>query len=236
MRRQSFVVARSVPPAPPDRDWIYLEDDPNISAVDSFTILSYNVLCEKYAPASSYMYCPSWALSWEFRKDLIVNEIVSYNADVICLQEIELGQFEEYFQPQLRANGEYEGSFFPKSRARTMSEAEKRSVDGCATFWKSSKFSLIEKHLIEFQRIPMERPEFRKSDDMFNRVTLRDNVAVITFLENKETKSRVLIANGGLAVPTVENGDLTLRGFVSPSALGSFLPRCEAGADFHAYG
>ena len=43
----------------------------------------------------------------------------------------------------------------------------------------------------------MERPEFRKSDDMFNRVTLRDNIAVITYLENKETKSRVLIANGG---------------------------------------
>jgi CCR4-NOT transcription complex subunit 6 len=44
----------------------------------------------------------------------------------------------------------------------------------------------------------MERPEFRKSDDMFNRVTLRDNIAVITYLENKETKSRVLIANGEL--------------------------------------
>ncbi len=96
------------------------------------------MLCEKYAPASSYQYCPSWALDWNYRKDNILNEITGYNTDIVCLQEIELGQFEEFFQPQFR-NADYDGIFFPKSRARTMSEVEKRAVDGCATFWKSNK-------------------------------------------------------------------------------------------------
>jgi CCR4-NOT transcription complex subunit 6 len=112
-------------------------------------------------------------------------------------KEIEAGQYDDHFLPQLKAS-DYDGIFFPKSRARTMGDAEKKSVDGCATFWKTSKFSILDKHLIEFQRIPMERSEFRKSDDMFNRVTLRDNVAVLCLLENVETKSRVVVGNAHL--------------------------------------
>jgi len=112
-------------------------------------------------------------------------------------KEIEAGQYDDHFLPQLK-DSDYDGIFFPKSRARTMGDAEKKSVDGCATFWKTSKFSLLDKHLIEFQRIPMERSEFRKSDDMFNRVTLRDNVAVLCLLESVETKARVLVANAHL--------------------------------------
>lgn len=157
-----------VPATPPEREWIALEDDVNFSQgagtfvkssdshksptisilnlpllLDTFIILSYNVLCEKYAPSSSYQYCPSWALDWTYRKEQIVQEITAYGADIICLQEIEMGQFEEFFQPQLR-NSDYEGVFFPKSRARTMNEVERRAVDGCATFWKTSKWVSLE--------------------------------------------------------------------------------------------
>jgi CCR4-NOT transcription complex subunit 6 len=50
-----------------------------------------------------------------------------------------MSQFEEYFQEQLARLGDYEGVFWPKSRARTMGEYERRSVDGCATFFKANK-------------------------------------------------------------------------------------------------
>lgn len=30
--------------------------------------MCYNVLCDKYATRQMYGYCPSWALSWEYRK------------------------------------------------------------------------------------------------------------------------------------------------------------------------
>lgn len=33
-----------------------------------FTVMCYNVLCDKYATRQMYGYCPSWALSWEYRK------------------------------------------------------------------------------------------------------------------------------------------------------------------------
>lgn len=33
-----------------------------------FTVMCYNVLCDKYATRQMYAYCPSWALNWEYRK------------------------------------------------------------------------------------------------------------------------------------------------------------------------
>lgn len=52
----------------------------------SFTVMCYNVLCDKYATRQLYGYCPSWALNWEYRKKGIMEEIVNWDADIISLQ------------------------------------------------------------------------------------------------------------------------------------------------------
>lgn len=116
------------------------------SFLESFTIFNYNVLCDKYATPQSHGYTASWALAWDYRKELILQEILLYNADIVCLQEVETSQYEEFFSPQLRSRGEYEGVFWPKSRARTMSDWERKAVDGCAIFYKPQKYLLF--HLI----------------------------------------------------------------------------------------
>jgi CCR4-NOT transcription complex subunit 6 len=85
-----------------------------------------------------YGYTPSWALAWDYRKELILTEIVNYDADFICLQEVDTAQFEDYFTKKL-AESDYEGIFWPKSRYKTMSDTDRRLVDGCATFYKKSK-------------------------------------------------------------------------------------------------
>lgn len=46
----------------------------------------YNILADPYATAQMYGYTPSWALTWEYRKELILQEILAYSADIICLQ------------------------------------------------------------------------------------------------------------------------------------------------------
>lgn len=51
-----------------------------------FTVMCYNVLCDKYATRQLYGYCPSWALSWDYRKKNIMQEILGCNADIISLQ------------------------------------------------------------------------------------------------------------------------------------------------------
>lgn len=51
-----------------------------------FSVMCYNVLCDKYATRQLYGYCPSWALNWEYRKKSIMQEIMGCSADIISLQ------------------------------------------------------------------------------------------------------------------------------------------------------
>lgn len=186
----------SVPP--PEREWVAIDTDVPPAGEDepdtTFAVLSYNVLCEKYATRQMYGYTPSWALVWDYRKEFILQEIMSYNADICCLQEVEMGQYEDYFAPKLQQN-DYEGLFWPKSRARTMREDERKHVDGCATFFNTRQYRLVDKQLIEFNQIALQRPDFKKTEDIFNRVMTKDNVAAIALLEHRATGAKLLLAN-----------------------------------------
>ncbi len=57
-----------------------------IAVPANFTVMSYNVLCDKYATRQMYGYCPSWALAWEYRKSALLKEILDSTADIIALQ------------------------------------------------------------------------------------------------------------------------------------------------------
>ncbi len=106
--------------------------------IEKFSVLSYNTLCDRYATTTHYGYVPSLALSWDYRKELILQEIRTHNADIVCLQEIDMDSYNEYFRVRL-AHNDYKGAFWPKSRAKTMAEREAKAVDGCATLYKGQK-------------------------------------------------------------------------------------------------
>ncbi|XP_003380551.1 glucose-repressible alcohol dehydrogenase transcriptional effector [Trichinella spiralis] len=190
---QYFLVqlcARALPP--PERPWIRTDvGDKDHKFI--FTVMCYNVLCEKYATPSQYPYCPSWALNWDYRRRMILSEIRSYEPD-----EVETEQFYSFFVPELKRFG-YAGIFSPKSRAKTMTEDERKFVDGCAIFWKSSKyitaiplafsfhvkllfrFELEKKHLIEFTQLAIANAN--GCQQMLNRVMTRDNIALAAVLQ-----------------------------------------------------
>lgn len=133
-----------VPAAPPERLWKNLISQPERDAmaadpnIETFSVLCYNILCDRCATERLYGYTPSWALSWEYRKELILTEVMNYDADFLCLQEVDIAQYEDYFIKHLKGQ-DYEGVYWPKSRYKTMGEADRRQVDGCATFYKASK-------------------------------------------------------------------------------------------------
>jgi len=187
----------TVCPRPPARQWLPITQAATKNG--SFTVMSYNVLCDKYATRQLYGYCPQWALSWDYRKNAVLKEILQFNADILSLQEVETEQFWSFFLPELKKNG-YEGIFNPKSRAKTMSEEDRRYVDGCAMFWQSSKFSLIKEHLVEFNQLAAAHAE--GADDMVNRVMQRDNIGIMALLEMVEpveelnnTKPKLCVTN-----------------------------------------
>ncbi|TFY81090.1 hypothetical protein EWM64_g2928 [Hericium alpestre] len=189
-----------VPPPPPERQWRQLISPPERDAIDAdpsvetFSLLSYNILCERCATERLYGYTPSWALSWEYRRELIFTEITANDADFLCLQEVDIAQYEDYFVKEFEKRG-YEGVYWPKSRYKTMNDIDRRLVDGCATFFKRDKYQLIEKHLVEFSTVAMQRSDFKKTDDMFNRVLVKDNIATICLFETRKTGTRLIVAN-----------------------------------------
>lgn len=134
-------------------------------------------------------------MNWDYRKELIISEVLSYNADITCLQEIAMKQYEGALGDAFKERGDYDGVFFPKTRAKTMAANERREVDGCAIFYKASKYNLIEHQILEYNQKALQRSDFKQSDDIYNRVMTKDNIAVMVILENKETLARILIVN-----------------------------------------
>ncbi|RDB16704.1 Glucose-repressible alcohol dehydrogenase transcriptional effector [Hypsizygus marmoreus] len=189
-----------VPTPPPQRIWKNLLSPAEQDALESdpyaetFSVLCYNILGEKYATERLYGYTPAWALSWDYRKELILTEVMNYDADFLCLQEVDIGNYEDYFLHHLKGQ-DYAGVYWPKSRYKTMNQADQRQVDGCATFYKASKYQLVEKQLIEFSAVAMQRQDFKKTDDMFNRVLGKDHIAVVCLMENRHTGTRFIVVN-----------------------------------------
>ena len=183
---------RAIAGTPPnERPLVELDSSP---ASEILSVLSYNILCDKYATKSHYGYTPSDVLSWDFRKEVILNELKDHDADIVCLQEVDRESFDEYFRRELAAN-DYRGVFWPKTRAKTMPEKDAKLVDGCATFYKGSKYVCLDKVLVDFANTAINRPDMKGEHDTFNRVMPRDHVAVVTFLENKMTGTRMIVGN-----------------------------------------
>lgn len=108
---------------------------------------------------------------------------------------MEMGQYEDYFVDHFKKMGDYDSIFHPKTRAKTMSEKERRVVDGCAMFYKTTRFRLVDHVYIEYNQKALQRPDFKQTVDIYNRVMNKDNVAVVALLEDVNTKQRTLVAN-----------------------------------------
>lgn len=187
------------PPEPPPRTWKYFlppaeyEQVVNDPATENFTLMCYNILCERAAVEKLYGYTPKPMLQWEWRKKVILNQLHSADSDFLCLQEVEHAQFNEFFQPNMLPK--YKGVFSPKGRWKNKSDYDRRTVDGCAIFYRADKWELRASHVIDITQLAMQRPDFAKDDVMFNRVLQRDNVAVFVMLQNRMTGMKIVIAN-----------------------------------------
>ena len=90
-----------------------------LAAPEELRVVTYNTLAEPftataYAHEILYPYCDPSALDIDYRQCLIVHELLGYNADVICLQEVDLKTFHRFIQPALKDKG-YEGYHQQKS-------------------------------------------------------------------------------------------------------------------------
>ena len=175
---------------------------------DRFRIVTYNILAEIYATQQQYPYCDFWALSWDYRFQNILRELIDACPDVICLQEVQADYYETHIYPALCESG-FEGVYKQKTRA---SMGLTGKVDGCALFWRRSKFHLVESYSIEFNELAQRQatqvlgmnPRSDECLAYLNRLS-KDNVAQLVVLEltqpthatrsNRDPISQVCIAN-----------------------------------------
>jgi CCR4-NOT transcription complex subunit 6 len=184
-----------MPPA--ERKRIVVQEDvsPNL---ERLSVLTWNILCDKFATPTLYGYTPPTALSWDYRKQRIIQELRERDADILCLQEIATDVFRDFFSPELAQDG-YKGVHWPRPKAKTMSEKDAQAVDGCAVFYKAEKWILLDKQLLDYANIAINRPDMKNQHDIFNRVMPKDNIALICFFESRQTGARVIVANTHLA-------------------------------------
>lgn len=162
------------------------------SSSSRFRVATYNLLAEIYATQQQYPYTDFWALSWEYRFQNLMAEILDASPDVLCLQEVQADHYENHVYSQLSDSG-YEGVFKPKTR-QSMGLAGK--VDGCALFWRRSKFVMVESYSIEFNEVAhrytsnMLGSNHRNDESMqfMNRLS-KDNVAQLVVLEMTQQAS-----------------------------------------------
>ncbi|XP_030448950.1 carbon catabolite repressor protein 4 homolog 1-like [Syzygium oleosum] len=161
-----------------------VDSDDRVSS-GTFTVLSYNILADVYASSEFYSYCPSWALSWQYRRQNLLREIVGYRADIVCLQEVQSDHFEEFFAPELDKHG-YEALY--KKKTSEVYGGNINTIDGCATFFRRDRFSNVKKYEVEFNKAAQSLTEAlvpsTQKKTALNRL-VKDNVALIAVLEAK---------------------------------------------------
>lgn len=133
-----------------------------------FSVMSYNILSQNLLEDNSHLYrhCRRPVLHWSFRFPNILKEIKHFDADVLCLQEVQEDHYGTEIRPSLESLG-----YHCEYKIRTG-----RKPDGCAICFKHSKFSLLSVNPVEFYR-----PDVPLLD--------RDNVGLVLLLQPKQPQT-----------------------------------------------
>ncbi|XP_059460704.1 carbon catabolite repressor protein 4 homolog 1-like [Corylus avellana] len=153
-----------------------------------FSVLSYNILADLYATTGvEFTYCPTEALVWGYRRQNLLREIIEYDADILCLQEVQSDHFENFFKPKLENCG-YSVLYKKKKREIYMA---KYVIDGCAIFYRRDLFKAIKTYEVEFDQraLPLVKaldPTLKKQGSFR---LMKDNVALVVVLEKLHNSS-----------------------------------------------
>ncbi|CAG7834867.1 unnamed protein product [Allacma fusca] len=117
-------------------------DQRSIGDGSRFFVMSYNILSQHLLTMHNNLYsgCDPRALNHNFRKQLFFSELEEIQPDILCLQEVEESDFYKVHEPTLFLKG-YKGIY----KKRT---GDKQ--DGCAIFYKATRFSFVDKLSVEY--------------------------------------------------------------------------------------
>jgi len=155
-----------------------------------FKVMNWNILADLYATESFFPYCEKWALSWSWRKHLILKELKSMTADIITLQEVQKDAFEDWFRPELAKAG-YDGVYQQKKRDPIFHRGN-YTAEGCATFYKTSRFQRVYKYVVDYDNLSANElrclPNPQDAEKGLQRAS-KGNIALALVLEDLHIKT-----------------------------------------------
>mmetsp|Transcript_1535 Transcript_1535/g.2609 ORF Transcript_1535/g.2609 Transcript_1535/m.2609 type:complete len:621 (-) Transcript_1535:266-2128(-) len=130
------------PTTPSPRPWkrvSTIRATPN-RAMKKFRILTWNTLADAASSRKSFKeMCPGWALQWTYRKENLLKHITAYDADIICIQEVDKKYWNNHWKnsfQNLGYDGEYGGS----------------TTYGCAIFYRTSVFRKVRHEVLNLSQ------------------------------------------------------------------------------------
>ncbi|XP_054728963.1 2',5'-phosphodiesterase 12 isoform X1 [Anastrepha obliqua] len=165
---------------------------------DRFRVLSYNILADLYADSDYtrnhlFPYCPPYALKIDYRKQLYLKEIIGYNADIICLQEVDLKIFDLDLIPILESDElDYNGVIAQKGTCG----------EGVAIFYRKSRFEIYNKYELNIGEGIRNLPQFAElwskienNKKLVDRFCDRSTTLQVVVLKCKDNGRYFLVAN-----------------------------------------
>ena len=132
-------------------------------------MMTYNILADLYVSRELEDNTPMFPhVEYEFmrktrRMPMIVAEILAYDADIICLQEVDGLIYDTYFEPVMQAMG-YDAFYSNKASCQR---------EGCAMFWNRKVFERDEALTFSLRELfddtdshPSPKPELHRWDSM----------------------------------------------------------------------
>ncbi|XP_030381326.1 2',5'-phosphodiesterase 12 isoform X2 [Scaptodrosophila lebanonensis] len=165
---------------------------------DELRVVTYNLLADLYADSdysrkTLFPYCLPYALEIDYRKQLFIKELLGYNADLLCLQEVDIKIFDYDLRTVLeQPPHNFHGIMAPKGTC----------AEGVAIFFRTSRFELVSSFVLHLgkviSRLPIFAPLWNKIKDnprLVTRICDRSTTLQLCLLKMKGTDRFILVAN-----------------------------------------
>jgi 2',5'-phosphodiesterase len=160
-------------------------------------VASYNLLADYYADSEDgrtklFCYCPEYAIKIDYRKQLLLKEIIGYNADIFCMQEVDFKVFDGDMIP-----------FLGEQNMAGVHNKKGTTPEGVATFYRTDRFELVEHHAMNLGETVKTHPacqelwgKLQGNEKLVERFTDLGTTLQIVVLRSKEFPEKLFtVAN-----------------------------------------
>ncbi|XP_007939407.1 nocturnin [Orycteropus afer afer] len=184
------------------RDFVNLRTDCP-SSHPPIRVMQWNILAQALGEGKdNFVQCPVEALKWEERKCLILEEILAYQPDILCLQEVD--HYFDTFQPLLSRLG-YQGTFFPKPWSPCLDVEHNNGPDGCALFFLQNRFKLVNSANIRLTAMTLKTNQVAIAQTLECRESGRQFCIAVTHLKARTGWERFRSAQGCDLLQNLQN-------------------------------